>query len=1030
MFLTHISVKNPVFAAMLMTALLVLGLFSWQRLPIEQFPDIKFPFAIVTTQYPGASPEVVESEISKKLEEQLNTISGVKTIRSISSEGQSLLIVEFSLSTNILDVMPDVREKVSQVKSGFKDEVKEPVISRWNPDDLPITAIGVTSKSHSLKELTEIADRTISKRLQALGGLGSTRIIGGERREIQIQLDPQRLRAFNVGADTVLNVLRQENQDLPAGTVSAGNRDNLVEIKGRIKQIDEFKRLIIANRNGNPIYLEQVASIVDTQAEPESRALINGQPALSIELLKVQGANTIRIVDDVNALLPELKKDLPPGVELQLVGDTSRGIRNSVNDVKSTLIEGAFLTIFIVFVFLGSWRSTVITGLALPIALVGTLWTLSLFGFTINTMTLMALSLCVGLLIDDAIVVRENIVRHLAMGKTPYRAAIDGTNEIGLAVTATTLSIVAVFLPVGFMGGIIGRFFYQFGITVVSAVVISLLVAFILDPMLSSIWPDPHENRGASRFGRIYLKFEALLNRLNQIYARLIAWSLDHRKSVLAIAFGSLIGAFVLARFIGTEFVPQPDLSEVNVRAETPQGASLEYTTTKANQVSAIIQSLPEVTSVYTSLNKTQMQMKVLLKPRNQRSLTQAQVISQLRDKLAPIAGLKVVTLQAAGAAGGDEKLVQISIQGPDLRQLALISADLTDKLSKVKGLVDIETSLKAGKPSLAIEIDPEKANRLGINRSSISASLQPLISGSEIGVWQDRDGETYPVLVRLPKAERESADSLLNLPLSSQQLDNNSNSPRLVTLSQVATVKDDSGASKINRKSLFREVLITANVAGRPAGDAGVDIKAIQDAYKLPPGYRFENAGSNKDMEESMGFAVSALAMAVIFIYLILASQFNSLLHPLAIMTSLPLSLIGVLLALLMWNSTLNIFSIIGVIMLMGLVTKNAILLVDFIEQSVKEGMEQRAAIIESGRVRLRPILMTTFAMIFGMLPLALGLGEGAEQRAPMAHALIGGVVTSTLLTLIVVPVVYTYLDQFQVWFLGKIGVKAGAAD
>lgn len=1028
MFLTRISVQNPVFAAMLMTALLVLGLFSWQRLPIEQFPDVKFPFAIIVTQYPGASPEVIESEVSKKLEDQLNTINGVKTIRSISSEGQSVLIVEFSLSTDVLEVMPDVREKVSQVKAGFKDEVKEPVISRWNPDDLPITAVAVTSKSKSLKELTELADRVISKRLQAVGGLGTTRIIGGERREIQIQINPQNLRAFNLGVDTVLNVLRLENQDLPAGSISFGNHDRLVEIKGRIKNIEDFKSLIVANRNGQPVYLSQVAEVVDGQAEQESRAMINGQPALSIELLKIQGSNTIRIVDDVKALLPELKKDLPKDVELQLVGDTSRGIRNSVNDVKSTLLEGAALTIFIVFVFLGSWRSTVITGLALPIALVGTLWTLSLFGFTINTMTLMALSLCVGLLIDDAIVVRENIVRHLAMGKSAYRAAIDGTNEIGLAVTATTLSIVAVFLPVGFMGGIIGRFFYQFGITVVSAVVISLLVAFILDPMLSSIWPDPHENRGKSRLGRIYLKFEAWLDKLNHLYARLITWALDYRKTVLTIAFASLVGAFMLARFIGSEFVPQPDLSEINVRAETPDGASLDFTTAKANQASQIIQSMPEVISVYTSHTKNQMNLKILLKPRNQRTLKQSEIITALRDKLGHLAGFKLTTLQAAGAAGGDDKLIQISIQGPDLRELAAISDRLSQQLNKVEGLVDIETSLKAGKPNLSVEMDQEKASRLGIDRGRISASLQPLISGNTLGVWQADDGETYPVLMRLPKDQRESADTLLNLPLTSQMVDANTGLPRLITLGQIADVRESSGSSKINRKALFREVLITANVAGRPAGDVGKDIQVIQDTFKLPAGYRFENAGSNKDMEESMGYAIAALAMAVIFIYLILASQFNSLLHPLAIMTSLPLSLIGVFLALLLWNSTLNIFSIIGVIMLMGLVTKNAILLVDFIEQSIKAGMPQRQAIIESGRVRLRPILMTTFSMIFGMLPLALGLGEGAEQRAPMAHALIGGVITSTLLTLIVVPVVYTYLDRFQVWFLGKIGVKAGA--
>ncbi|MBH1971222.1 efflux RND transporter permease subunit [Moraxellaceae bacterium AER2_44_116] len=1036
MWLTRISVQNPVFAAMMMFALMVLGLFAYKDLSVEEFPNVEFPFVIVNTSYPGASPEVVESDITRKIEDAVNTISGVKRVISTSYEGRSFIAIEFYLSVPVPVAVQDVRDKIAVLKTTFRDEIKDPIIEKYNPGSTPVLSLAFTSTTLPMRELSTYIDQKISKRLQTVSGVGKVEILGAVKREVRINLKPQALKAYSIGMDEVLRVLKAENSELPSGTIKSGNQEQVVQIKGRLAQPEQFKRLIVARRLGVPIYLEQVADIIDSEQDLESAALINGQAAVSLDVIKSSGANVIDVVDKANEVLAEIRPQLPAGVSMTVVADSSKSIRNSLADVQKTLLEGAGLAILIVLLFLGSWRSTVITGLTLPISLLGTIFALYYFGFTLNLMTLMALSLCIGLLVDDAIVVRENIVRHAAMGKSHYQAALDGTSEIGMAVIATTLTIIAVFLPVAFMGGIIGRFFYQFGVTVSSAVLLSMFVSFTLDPMLSSVWPDKHKHGEKRRgFGAFLDWFSGRLDKLGDVYVALIGWALRHRRITLMIAVASLFGAFSLSSLIGKEFVPEPDLSEIGVKFETPVDASLEYTLGKVHQAEAIVRTYPEVISTYATLNtssdpgRNRATIRVLLKPKKERTQSQKALTNVFRQRLSQIAGITLTSVAAATeSVSGGMKPIMLSVQGSDLKELQRISKEISDGMHKIDGLVDIESSLKDNKSTVAVQLNREAASDAGLSVASIGQALRPLLAGEAVTTWQDTQGENYDVRVRLPESGRREISDLSGLSFASTHKNLATDAPYMIPLGQVATFEQSEGAAQINRRNLSREVLIQANTSGRPAGDIGVDVQKLQDSIKLPAGYHFETEGANKDMAESAGYAASALMLAIIFIYMLLGSQFNSFLYPVAIMTSLPLSLIGVFLALFVFQSTLNLFSIIGIIMLMGLVTKNAILLIDFIKESLARGEDRTHAILMAGRTRLRPILMTTMAMIMGMMPLALGLGDGGEQRAPMAHAIIGGVITSTLLTLIVVPVVYTYLDDIKrlCWkFLTRNSVK-----
>ncbi|MCJ0762289.1 efflux RND transporter permease subunit [Variovorax terrae] len=1052
MWFTKVSLRNPVFATMVMLAFVVLGLFSYQRLQVDQFPNIDFPVVVITTEYPGASPQIIESEVTKKVEEGVNSIAGINALTSRSYEGMSVVIIEFQLYVDGRKAAEDVREKVAAIRPNFRDEVKDPRVLRFDPASRAIWSLAVLpdtskGKAPSAVELTNWADQVLKKRLENVRGVGSVSLVGGTKREINLYLNPQALEALGVSADQVATAVRNESQDLPMGAVRSLQQERVVQIDARMQRPEDFGRIIVARKNGAPVRVDQVATVSDGAQEIDSLALYNGQRTLLLTVQKSQDENTIQVIDGLTKAIAELRSELPPGVRLEPIMDGSRPIRVAVQNVRQTLIEGALLTVLIVFLFLNSWRSTVITGLTLPIALIGTFLFMNLFGFTINMITLMALSLCVGLLIDDAIVVRENIVRHVQMGKGPYNAAMDGTQEIGLAVLATTFSIVAVFLPIGFMGGIIGKFFHEFGVTIVAAVLISMFVSFTLDPMLSSIWHDPsiHTHGEGQQapvtlydrtIGRVTGWFDRSTDALAEAYQGILGWSLRHKLATLALAFTTFVASLFMVPLLGTEFVPKADFSETSVSFYTPVGSALEVTEAKARQVETIIREFPEVKYTLSTINtgnaagKIYASVYVRLVDRKARSRSVDQLSAVLRDRLARVPGITVTHVGLLDSVGGN-KQVEFSLQGPDLKELERLTQLVTAKIRDIPGLVDLDSSLKADKPTLSIQVRRDAASDLGLSVAQIAASLRTLVAGQTVGNWRAPDDQTYDVNVRLAPDARNTPQDLERLPFAMGS--NADGSSRVVRLNQVATVQESTGPNQINRRDLSREVAVNANVDNRSAGEVSNDIRAALDGISFPPGYRYQFSGSAKNMAESFGYAVSALALAVIFIYMILASQFKSFLQPLALMTSLPLTLIGVVLALLMFRSTLSMFSIIGIVMLMGLVTKNAILLVDFAIRAREDhtdeqgrpapGLGRTEALLLAARVRLRPILMTTLAMIFGMVPLAFAISEGSEQRAPMGQAVIGGVITSSLLTLVVVPVVYCYMDDLAGWLRRKWG-------
>jgi len=1053
MWFTKVSLHNPVFATMVMLALLVLGLFSYQRLQVDQFPNIDFPVVVVTVDYPGASPEIVESEVTRKIEEGVHSIAGINALTSRSYEGYSLVILEFQLQIDGRKAAEDVREKVASVRPLLRDEVKEPRVLRFDPASAPVWSVAVlpqTSASEpplSAVALTSWADQVLKKRLENVSGVGAVNLVGATPREINLYLDPLALENFGISVDQVVQAVRSENQDLPLGAVRSLSQERMVQIDARMQRPEDFAQIIVARRQGTPVRLGQIARIQDGAQEVNSLALYNGQRSLLLSVQKAQGENTIAVVEGLQRAVAAMQAELPPGVRLQPIGDMARPIRVAVDNVRQTLIEGAALTVLIVFLFLNSWRSTVITGLTLPIALIGTFLFMYALGFSINMVTLMALSLCVGLLIDDAIVVRENIVRHLQMGKTPYAAAMDGTQEIGLAVLATTLSIVAVFLPIGFMEGIIGKFFHEFGLTIVVAVLISMFVSFTLDPMLSSVWHDPSVHGRAEpgtqpvglyarSIGRVTAWFDRASEQLAGVYQELLRWALGHRLATALTALAVFVASLLMVPLLGTEFVPKADFSETTVQFHTPQGSSIEATEAKARQVQALIATLPEVRYSLATINtgsaqgKTRASIYVRLTERSQRTRDVEAMSTLLRAQLQEIPGITVSHVGLLEPVGGQKQIV-FSLQGQDLAELERLNQQALALIQGIPGLVDVDSSLQSDTPRVTLALKRDAASDLGLSTAALASALRTLIAGQDVGNWRASNDETYDVQLRLAPEARMQPQQLARLPLLVAGRDG---SLHRVRLDQVADIRESAGPSQINRRALTREVAISANASLRSVGEVSADIRQALQGLALAPGYRYEFSGATKNMDESFAYALSALALAIVFIYMILASQFKSFLQPLALMTALPLTLIGVVLALLMFRSSLSMFSMIGVIMLMGLVTKNAILLVDFAIRARAPhtdpatgaslpGLGREEALLLAARVRLRPILMTTLAMIFGMLPLALAVSEGSEQRAPMGQAVIGGVITSSLLTLVVVPVMYCYMDDLAAWARRRFG-------
>jgi HAE1 family hydrophobic/amphiphilic exporter-1 len=1043
MFLSDVSIKRPVFATMLMVALVVLGLVSYRRLAIDEYPDVTYPVISVSTPYPGASPDVMMRQVSKPMEEALNTVQGIKEINSSSTQGNSQVRVTFNLGVDIGVAQQDVQAKVARIRRSLPPNIDEPIIQHFDPNDSPIMSIAMQSSERGIRELTDLANEVVGVRFEAIAGVGGINVNGGNSRQIQIQLDPSAMRAYNVSPVQVTLALQRENQEVPAGRVTHGATEQLVSISGRVTDPRAFADIAVMVRNGVPVRLGDVAKVVDGAEERRSAAEIaerghEPSAAVSIDVLKIAESNTVAVADSVRVGMVALQQVLPADVKLTIIRDSSQKIREALRDVELTIVLGALLTILIIYLFLNSWRSTVITGLTLPVSIISAFFIMWVFNFTLNTMTLLALSLAIGLLIDDAIVVRENIVRHLEMGKDHHRAAKEGTNEIGLAVAATTLAVVAVFFPVAFMGGMIGRIFLQFGVTVAFAVLVSLFVSFTLDPMLSSIWHDPDVESGESHgklpkgkelnpIRRVAFAFNAQFERIADRYPGWLGWALRRRLVVVSAAAASIIAALLIIPRLGFTWMPDADTGEMTVGFRTPPGSSLSYTLGKGREIADFLRKQPDVDFTYLSVGGgggrgiNNGNVYVRLRPKSQRRPL-AVIQTDLRKELLKLPNVRPTIQGQQSIFGGRGQPIKINVQGPEVTRLKIEAARVLAAVRGVPGVAEPNSSDEGELPQLDVRVDRQETWRAGLSINSIGGTLQPLFAGQRATRWEDPDGFEHDVMVMYPDSMRTSAADVAGIVIPSTAVNAATGQPAMIPLSQVAEVRAGVGPQQIDRRNLEQQVSINSGVLpGLSMGDVANLVKGAINALGLPPGYHIVFGGDVQNLEETKGYVSEAIILACVFIYLILASLFGSFFQPLAIMLALPLSFIGVALALLLTKGNINVMTMIGVIMLMGLVTKNGILLVDFTNQERARGVPRFEALLSAARIRLRPIIMTTVAMIFGMIPLALALGEGSEQRAPMARAVIGGLITSTLLTLFVVPVVYTLLDDGVLWLRSR---------
>lgn len=1018
MKLADVSIRRPVFATMMIMSLIVLGLFSYYKLNVDLYPDVDIPFVVVTTVLPGAGPEQIETDVTKVIEDAVNTVEGVDYIQSTSQENLSLVIIAFKLEINGKDAAQNVREKIAAVRANLPDQIKDPIIQRYDPASLPIMSLTV-SGDMSDKDITTYTKDVIKKRLENIPGVGAANLIGGAEREVQIEVDGARLRAYNLSIQDVIMNVGGQNVEIPGGNVIDGKSQLLVRTMGKYKTVADFNKVIVATPMGKPVYLSDVATVSDGVIEKTSLARTNGKLAVGLNIIKQSGSNTVQVAQAVNKQVEKLKKELPEGVTINVAQDNSIFIKDSINDVLFDILYGGLLAVIVIYLFLANFRATVISGLALPASIIASFILMFALSFTLNMMSLLALSLAVGLLIDDAIVVIENIYRHMSMGETPMEAAKSASEEIGLAVMATTFTIVAVFVPVAFMPGIVGRFFYQFGLTISAAVLVSLFVAFTLTPMLASKWlhREDEENLDKGNFlQRLLYKFNHSFDKLNLRYEKALRWSLNHRKTIIFGSIAIFALSIALMGMLGSQFFPDSDQSQFNVVVEAAPGGSLEQTSLICQQAEEIIRKMPEVTTVLTTIGAnndpvTKATILVKLVHTKERKKSDKQIMAELRSQFKSIAGAKF-SARIQGGPGSNDKPVTLSIRGDDINEIQKIADKVEAIVKQTAGAVDVDNSLELSKPEIRLNIDREKASDLAVNPYIIASTVRAMVDGAVATQYKEGD-EQIDVRVRLKKDERKNINDLTMLTVKSNKKINGQDF--LIPITDIATISQDVGPSKINRYARQKEIRVSANLDGRFLGDVLGDILKETKKLELKPGYSINVIGMGQMQEESMNNMMLTLLLAIVFVYIVLAAQFDSFVYPFSIMLALPMSIIGAVLGLLIFKSSLSVMSMIGIIMLMGLVTKNGILLVDYTNVLRERGMSRFDALVKAGPTRLRPILMTTFAMIFGMVPVALALGEGAEFRAPMGQAVIGGLITSTLLTLFVVPVVYSILDDLS---------------
>jgi len=1007
MFLSAFSIKRPIAAIVIIIALMALGLMALNKLKVNQIPDVEQPVLVVTITYPGASPDSAEREIVNRVEKALQGISNIYQMRSTASEGGASIVLIFNFSKNMIEAADEVRNAIASVRHKLPVEMREPVLFRVDPSAQPIMQLALSSDTRSHAEISRLAEDQLADRFRAITGVATVNVNGSMRRELSVLLHAAKLREFNVSVTEVVNALRAQNATAPVGMVRGPLENKSIRLIGRIESPAEFEQIVVRRRGEEVVRLGQIASVEDGFAELSGFSVRSGKPNVGISITRSRDASTVSVAAEVRKVVDEVGKTLPSGTKLEVTQDGGKDAQNSLNNVIHALIFGAALTVMVVYIFLNSWRSTLITALSLPTSVVAAFIAVWLCGFTLNFMSLLGLSLAIGVLIDDAIVVRENIVRQIERGIERRRAALEGTAEIGLAVAATTFSIVAVFVPVAFMPGVSGEWFRPFGLTVVASVLVSLFISFTLDPMLSAYWGDPPGYQHAPRraLSRWLGKFNAWFDHQADRYGHVIAWALHHRRWMTLFAVGSLVGAIVLQVTVGgSSFLPVSDWGMLAIEVRTPSSSSLEYSRLKMEAAASLARTLPEVKATNTYVNASGGRIYVDIGKSTERKRSAQDLAKELRALTSRLVGAEYVVLDDLN--NGAQKPVQIRFSGTDTRRLQEITGQFMEKLKSVKGAVDIGLSEQDPQDELKIELDRGLANALGISVADAAQALRVAFAGVEVGDWIDPTGETRDVSVRLHPADRVNAGNIERLPIAV------SGTNQIVPLEQIATITMGKGPAQIQHVDGKRMIAVSANVQGRSSGEVTAEALKIAKAMSFPPGFGLELGGASRDQQEVFREMAIALVMGVALMYLILVIQFGSFTAPLAVMLSLPLSLIGVVLALLLTRGTLNLMSFIGVIMLMGLVAKNAILLLDAARVKEREGVEREEALMAAGRKRLRPILMTTFALIAGMLPVAIGVGEGGEFYRPMAVAIIGGTITSTMLTLLVIPSFYDSIE------------------
>lgn len=1011
MKLSTISIRRPVFASVMSFTILLFGIISFTRLPVREYPDIDPPIVSVVTFYRGASPAVVETEITNILEEQFATLEGVKTMTSSSREQGSVITIEFELSRNVDEAANDVRDRVSRVRARLPREVDDPVISKVDANAQPIVWLALSSDRHSGLELTDIADRILKERLQRLTGVGSV-IIGGERRyAMRVWLDPLRMAAHQLTTQEVEAAIRSENAEIPAGRVEGTEREFSVRTRGELTTPEEFAAIIVSRKNNDIVRLSDIAEVKVGAEDERTVARFNGQTAVGLGIVKQSKASTVDVATEIRAALEDLLSLLPAGMKLEVAYDSSRFIQESINEVIETLVIAMCLVVLVVLAFLKSFRATAIPSVAIPISIIGALSVAYFAGFTLNILTLLALVLAIGLVVDDAIVMLENIYRHIEMGKTRRQAAFDGSKEIGFAIIATTISLVAVFIPLAFLTGNVGRLFNEFGLTLAVAILISGFVALSLSPMLSSRMLKPLHGTSNSWAAR---SFDAFFEFLNNIYERTLRFALKRKWLMLAAAVLTVVLSAVLFRFLPSELVPIEDRGIAFGIVIAPEGATLDYTDRYMREVEKHLLALPERRTLFTAVGLgfggpgrvTNGFLFLGLKPRSERTKSQQQIVQELFPQLLSIPGVLAFVINPPSIGGRfSSSPVEYVLQAETYEELNEAVGIMMGEANKLGYLINLDTDLRLNKPQLDLTIDRERAAGLGASLTDIGLTLETFLGGRVVTNFK-RGTKQYDVILQMKSSARATPDAIREIYIRG--------SGGLVQLANVVRIDETLAPKELNHYNRVRSATLTANLRpGISLGQALDDLDRIA-AEKLPAGMKREFGGQSLEYKTSSTSLYFMFLLAIIFIYLVLAAQFESFVHPFTILLSVPLAVFGALLTLFIFGQSLNIYSQIGLIMLVGLVTKNSILIVEFANQLRERGEEVLNAVIQAATIRLRPILMTSFATIFGVLPIAIGFGAGAESRRPLGLAVVGGMFFSTFLTLVLVPVLYTVLARF----------------